>query len=153
MTAAMRLGYAVLGLIAGALWLWNAGQPAWLHALRMLAILLIVPAAAQRMVTAIARRRGRSRRETVSVRRLVAAKSVLIIIAMTATILLKGHVASLSVYVAGWLALAIAFGGPAVHHHLLAEAPARLHAISVSIGAGPAPASRTKAVQQEEEQR
>jgi hypothetical protein len=130
MTAATRLGYAGLGLIAGALWLWNAGQPAWLHALRMLAIVLIVPPAAQLLAAVIARHRGRNRRQTVSVRRLVAAKGVLIIIAMTATILLKGHVVGLPVYVAGWLVLMIALGGPAVHHRLLAGAPARPRALN-----------------------
>jgi len=128
-TPATRLGYAALGLIAGSLWLWNAGQPVWLHAVRMLAILLIVPAVAQRLIAVIARHRGHSKRQTASVRRLVAAKGVLIIIAMTATILLEGHVASLPVYVAGWLALTIGLGGPAVHHRLLAGAPVGPHAL------------------------
>ena len=130
MTSATRLGYAALGLIAGALWLWNAGQPAWLHAARMLAILLIVPLVAQRLMAVIARHRGHSRRQTISIRRLVAAKGVLIIIAMTASILLKGHVASLPLYVAGWLVLTIGLGGPAVHHRLLAGAPASPHPLN-----------------------
>ena len=46
--SAVRIRYAVLGLIAGGLWLWGSGDPLWLHALRMLAIVLIVPALARR---------------------------------------------------------------------------------------------------------
>ena len=117
----------MLGLIAGAVWLSSSGQPAWMHALRIGAVLLIVPAVAQRLVGAIARRHGRGGREMVSVRRLVAAKAVLIVLALAATMALQGHVAGLDWYVAGWLALTITFGAPVIHHRLLTGAPTAPH--------------------------
>jgi hypothetical protein len=43
---AVRISYAALGLIAGGLWLLGSGDPLWLHALRVLAIVLVVPAGA-----------------------------------------------------------------------------------------------------------
>jgi hypothetical protein len=118
---AVRIRYAVLGLIAAGLWLWGGGQPLWLHAVRMLAILLIVPAVASRVVAAIARRRGRQMTETISIGRLVAVKAGLISIALAVTALLGHRVADLDVYVAAWLALMLAVGGPAIHYRLLVE--------------------------------
>ena len=117
----------MLGLIAGAVWLSSSGQPAWMHAVRIGAVLLIVPAVAQRLVNAIARRHGRGGREALSVRRLVASKAVLIVIALAVTMVLQGHVAGLDWYVAGWLVLMITLGGPVIHHRLLTGAPAGPH--------------------------
>jgi Kef-type K+ transport system membrane component KefB len=113
--------YAVLGLIAGGLWLWGSGDPLWLHALRMLAIVLIIPALASRLNAAVARRHGKQRTETISVGRLVAIKAGLVIVALAVTALLGSRLAHLDLYVAAWLALTLALGGPAIHHRLLIE--------------------------------
>jgi hypothetical protein len=113
--------YAVLGLIAGGLWLWGSGDPLWLHALRMLAIVLIIPALASRLNAAVARRHGKQRTETISVGRLVAIKAGLVIVALAVTALLGSRLAHLDLYVAAWLALTLALGGPAIHRRLLIE--------------------------------
>ena len=120
---AVRARYCLLGLLAAGMWLWSSGQPLWLHALRILAILLVVPAVAGRVTAAAARRRGTDPGEMISIARLVAFKAVLVVIAGTATLLLRAHVAHLDLWVAAWLALMLAFGGPAIHHRLLKGPP------------------------------
>ena len=118
---AVRIGYAALGLIAGGLWLLGSGDPLWLHALRVLAIVLVVPAVASRLAAAVARRRGQQKTETLSVGRLVAIKAGLVIVAIAVTGLLGSRVAHLDLYLAAWLALTVAVGGPVIHHRLLVE--------------------------------
>ncbi len=118
---AVRIRYAMLGLIAGGLWLWGSGDPMWLHALRMLAIVLIVPALANRLNAAVARHRGKERTETISSGRLVAIKAGLVVVAIAVTALLGSRVAHLDLYLAAWLALMLALGGPAIHHRLLID--------------------------------
>jgi hypothetical protein len=118
---AVRISYAALGLIAGGLWLLGSGDPLWLHALRVLAIVLVVPAVASRLVAAVARRRGQQKTETLSVGRLVAVKAGLVIVAIAVTGLLGSRVAHLDLYLAAWLALTVAVGGPVIHHRLLVE--------------------------------
>ena len=118
---AVRIGYAGLGLIAGGLWLLGSGDPLWLHALRVLAIVLVVPAVASRLAAAAARRRGQQQTETLSVGRLVAIKAGLVIVAIAVTGLLGSRVAHLDLYLAAWLALTAAVGGPVIHHRLLVE--------------------------------
>ena len=124
---AVRIRYAALGLIAGGLWLWGSGDPLWLHALRLLAIVLVVPALASGLNTAVARRRGKDRTETISIGLLVAIKAGLVIVAITVTGLLGSRVPHLDLYVAAWLALMLALGGPAIHHHLPIEVTAGQH--------------------------
>ena len=118
---AVRIGYAALGLIAGGLWLLGSGDPLWLHALRVLAIVLVVPAVASRLAAAVARRRGQQKTETLSVGRLVAIMAGLVIVAIAVTGLLGSRVAHLDLYLAAWLALTVAVGGPVIHHRLLVE--------------------------------
>ena len=118
---AVRISYAALGLIAGGLWLLGSGDPLWLHALRVLAIVLVVPAVASRLAAAVARRRGQQKTETLSVGRLVAVKAGLVIVAIAVTGLLGSRVAHLDLYLAAWLALTVAVGGPVIHHRLLVE--------------------------------
>ena len=118
---AVRISYAALGLIAGGLWLLGSGDPLWLHALRVLAIVLVVPAVASRLAAAVARRRGQQKTETLSVGRLVAIKAGLVIVAIAVTGLLGSRVAHLDLYLAAWLALTVAVGGPVIHHRLLVE--------------------------------
>ena len=118
---AVRISYAALGLIAGGLWLLGSGDPLWLHALRVLAIVLVVPAVASRLAAAVARRRGQQKTETLSVGRLVAIKAGLVIVAIAVTGLLGSRVAHLDLYLAAWLALTAAVGGPVIHHRLLVE--------------------------------
>ena len=118
---AVRISYAALGLIAGGLWLLGSGDPLWLHALRVLAIVLVVPAVASRLAAAVARRRGQQKTETLSVGRLVAIKAGLVIVAIAVTGLLGSRVAHLDLYLAAWLALMVAVGGPVIHHRLLVE--------------------------------
>lgn len=120
---AIRARYCLLGLIVAGMWLWSSGQPLWLHALRILAILLVVPAVAGRVVAAAARRRGTDPGQMISVARLVAFKDALVLVAGAATLLLRNHVAHLDLWVAAWLALMLAFGGPAIHHRLLKGPP------------------------------
>jgi hypothetical protein len=118
---AIRVRYTVLGLVLGGLWLWGGSDPLWEHVVRTSALLLVVPPVASRILRAVARRRGRPR--TVSVIRLVTAKSLVIAVAVIVTALVGDRVAHLDVYVAVWMALMLALGGPAIHHRLLIKTP------------------------------
>ena len=125
-TAAIRVRYALLGLGVGAIWLWQSGTSPWIHGLRILILLIVVPAVAGRLARMIGRRRGRDVRGGLSLGRLVAFKAALALVAVAATVLLAGRVPGLDWYVAAWLALMIAFVGPAAHHTLLSRKPPQL---------------------------
>jgi hypothetical protein len=118
---AVRLRYALLGLAVGGIWLWGGSSPLWLHALRTAVVLLTLPVAGGRIADSVARRTGRAR--TFSVRRLATAKAVLILIAIAVTATAGNRVAHLDLYIAAWMAITLAVGGPAVHHRLLIRAP------------------------------
>jgi hypothetical protein len=120
--AAMRVRYAVLGLVVGGLWLRSSGTPAWEHGLRVLVIMMVVPPTLGRLAAAAARRRGRTPMAGISLVRLLMFKGTLTVIAMAVSIVADGRIPHLDLYVAVWLALMLAFGGPALHHHLLTPA-------------------------------
>jgi hypothetical protein len=114
----MRVRYTAVGLIVGAIWLSSSNQPLWVHAVRTLAILLVVPAVLTPLIAAI-RRRRQATTQTISILRFVSVKAGLVMIALVVTELLRARVTNLDLYLAAWLALTLALGGPAIHHRFL----------------------------------
>ncbi|MGW7530009.1 hypothetical protein [Streptomyces sp. NPDC054783] len=119
---ATRVRYSVFGLIVGGLWLWHAGDSAWEHGLRLLVLMMVVPPTLGGLRTVIARRRGRKTANEISLVRLLAFKGTLALTAVAVSLIADGRIPCLDVYMAVWLALALALGGPALHHRLLTPA-------------------------------
>jgi hypothetical protein len=117
----VRVRYTAVGLIVAGIWLSSSDQPLWVHALRTLAILLVAPAVLTPLIAAI-RRHRQATTETISILRFVSVKAGLIMVAITIDELLRHRIPDLDLYIAAWLALTLALGGPAIHHRLLVKA-------------------------------
>jgi hypothetical protein len=117
----VRVRYTAVGLIVAGIWLSSSNQPLWVHAVRTLTILLIVPAVLTPLIAAT-RRRRQATTETISILRFVSVKAALVMIALTVDELLRHRIPDLDLYIAAWLALTLALGGPAIHHRLLVKA-------------------------------
>lgn len=115
-TAVHRV-YWIAGLIMGALWAWNRGEPLWEHALK-LGLLLFV--AAPLIMGAMKRKHPpRPGQSTLSLARLVAAKVVLVIVALLAAWLLRDRVDQPDLVVAVGITVVIGLIGPRIHRHLM----------------------------------
>ena len=121
---AVRLRYLVIGLVLGAAWSWNSALPPWSHALRLGLLLLVVPP-----LFLLARRTWASRRpgfdptaSTAHLRGWVAAKLVLVVVALALQVLLERWLTpTVAVDVVGLLLVAtVAVAGPLVHERLVA---------------------------------
>lgn len=109
--------YLMAGLVMGAVWAWNAGEPVWEHALKF-GLLLFVGAPLLHLVQ---KRRTAGRPQEgprLSLARAVAAKGVLLAAALLASYLLRSTPHG-DLYVAAGLFVAIAGVGPLVHRHLM----------------------------------
>ncbi|MFB4300752.1 hypothetical protein [Actinomadura sp. NTSP31] len=109
--------YLTAGLIMGAVWAWNAGEPVWEHALKFGLLLFAgVP-----LLHLVRKRRTAGRPQEgprLSLARAVAAKGVLLAAALLASYLLRSTPHG-DLYVAAALAAAIAGIGPLLHRHLV----------------------------------
>ncbi|HEU5029727.1 MAG TPA: hypothetical protein VFV01_32775 [Spirillospora sp.] len=114
----VRRGYLMAGLIMGAVWAWNAGEPVWEHALKFGLLLFVgVP-----LLHLVQKRRTAGRPQAgprLSLGRAVAAKGVLLAAALLASYLLRSTPHG-DLYVAVGLVAAIAGIGPLLHRHLVA---------------------------------
>ena len=112
--AALR--WSVAGLLIGASWAWNAGQPPWEHAVKLLLLILIVPSLWHRA-------RVRKQKKTgivetgphLSLRKLVVAKVGLVAVALAVSASLDGHLAGYDYWIAGGLVAVVAIGGTAAN--------------------------------------
>ncbi|MFJ3234899.1 hypothetical protein [Streptomyces sp. NPDC086787] len=91
--AALRLGYALTGLILGAVWSLNRDAPVREQAARLLAFVIVVPPLVHRFQQR-RRNRGREAAPHLSVFRAAAAKCALVAAAVPATMLLRPHTAA-----------------------------------------------------------
>ncbi|MBD2894451.1 hypothetical protein amrb99_33760 [Actinomadura sp. RB99] len=109
--------YRTAGLIMGAVWAWNAGQPLWEHALKFGLLLFVgVP-----LLHLVQKRRTAGRPQEgprLSLARAAAAKGVLLAAALLASYLLRSTPHG-DLYVAAGLFVVIAGLGPLVHRHLM----------------------------------
>jgi len=115
----VQAGYLFFGLAIGGLWIAHRGEPAWVHAARTLAVLLVVSLTLQ----VLHRRRPRSRPSSdgtrISLVRLIAAKLLVVAIALVVDWVLQRWIPNADLIVAIGLAVGIAAVGPKVHRYLL----------------------------------
>ncbi|MFB7214049.1 hypothetical protein [Streptomyces sp. NPDC056255] len=110
----VRLGYIAVGLGIGGAWLLGRDVPPWEHALRLLAIVVVVPPA----VHLLRRRRARATLPHLPLRHLVAAKVLLVGAALGLDALLALWTVWAPVATALTLTLIVAVGGPPLHQRL-----------------------------------
>lgn len=112
-----RSRYLILGVILGLFWYVNGAQPLWQHALRMLLImagvLIVLELLARR------RHRGGGDRPHIAHGRIIAAKLVLLAVAVGAEWLLDLYTSRADLIVAIGLAVVVAVAGPPLEHHLV----------------------------------
>jgi hypothetical protein len=119
-----RLQYLVIGLVIGALWIVHSDEPLWEHAARTLVVLVAVPLLAAPVIAWWRKRRGSTHARHISRVRFVAAKALLVGVALGVDVLLSLWLPGVADYlVAGGLFAAIAVLGPLCHHLLVTDRP------------------------------
>jgi hypothetical protein len=104
----------------GALWAWNAGEPIMEHALKLLALVLIVPTLIHKLRERKAKRSGKpTTGPQVSLGRLMAAKVSLVLVALLANAVLGAFTDNADYIVAVCLVIAPPLLGPRIHHLFL----------------------------------
>jgi hypothetical protein len=121
-TTRERVQYLVIGLVIGALWIVHSNEPLWEHAARTLAVLVAVPLLAAPVLAWWRKRRGATDARQLSLVRFVAAKALLVGVALGVDVLLSLWLPGVADYVvAVGLLLAIAVLGPLYHHLLVTD--------------------------------
>jgi len=119
-----RVQYLVIGLVIGALWIAHRNEPLWEHAARTLLVLVAVPLLAAPVLAWWRKRHGSADTRRVSLVRFVAAKALLVGVALGVDVLLSLWLPGLADFlVAGGLFAAIAVLGPLYHHLLVTDHP------------------------------
>jgi len=119
-----RVQYLVIGLVVGALWIAHSDEPLWEHAARTLVVLIAVPLLAAPVLAWWRKRRGSTDAQRVSLVRFVAAKALLVGVALGVDVLLSLWLPGVADFVvAGGLFVAIAVLGPLYHHLLVTDRP------------------------------
>lgn len=119
-----RVQYLVIGLVIGALWIVHSNEPLWEHAARTLAVLVAVPLLAAPVLAWWRKRRGSTDARHISLVRFVAAKALLVGVALGVDVLLSLWLPGVADFiVAGGLFVAIAVLGPLYHHLLVTDHP------------------------------
>lgn len=123
-TTRERLQYLAIGLVIGALWIVHMNEPLWEHAARTLVVLVAVPLLAAPVLAWWRKRQGSTDTRRISLVRFVAAKAVLVGVALGVDVLLSMWVPGVADYiVATGLFVAIAVLGPLYHHLLVTDHP------------------------------
>ena len=122
MSIRIRIRYLVVGLFIGGLWIAHRDEPTWEHAVRTLAVLLLVPPLVHLLLRRWEARRaqqGDAPRERFSIARFAIGKVVLVVAWMVIELVLSHWVADADLIVAAGLTLSAAVLGPMLHHHLM----------------------------------
>jgi len=119
-----RVQYLVIGLVIGALWIAHRNEPLWEHAARTLVVLVAVPLLAAPLLAWWRKRHGSADAQRLSLVRFVAAKALLVGVALGVDVLLTPWLpGAVDFVVAGGLFVAIAVLGPLYHHLLVTDHP------------------------------
>lgn len=108
--------YAVFGAIIGGLWLWNSGEPAWVHALRTALFVVVVLPVGYWRAQKLRIRRGRPPLPQLSLVRIIGAKLALLVVALIVSYLITPLTPHTDQFIAAGLFLAVVVGGPLCHH-------------------------------------
>ncbi|MFG2794959.1 hypothetical protein [Streptomyces sp. NPDC048419] len=115
----IALVYAFIGLAVGGAWMLGGDMPAWQHALRLLAAVLIIPPLIHLL------RRRLNHTGHLPLRRLVMAKILLVAAALALDLLLTAWTSHADIFTAVAVAVSVAVGGPLVHNAAPGPAPGR----------------------------
>lgn len=122
--APVRIRYAAVGLVLGGAWLWNGDLSPWVHALRLLVVVLVAFPVARWAHARYLRWRGSEAGSRPHLWGLVVAKVLLVAIALVIELALEqwlGRTAATAVAAAAILVV-VAVGGPLVHERLVVGA-------------------------------
>ncbi|MFJ3974258.1 hypothetical protein [Streptomyces sp. NPDC090021] len=109
--------YAAAGAVVGAVWAFGADMPAWEHALRVLVIVLCVSVAARLIAPRLARA-GRAPLDRGLFLGLVAAKVLLVAVALLVDWAAGLWFSEPGLITAGFLFVLVTLGGPVLHGRL-----------------------------------
>ncbi|MFE7098923.1 hypothetical protein [Streptomyces erythrochromogenes] len=116
-SARKRFAYAAAGAAVGAVWAFGGNTPAWEHALRVLLVVLCVSVAG-RLVGRRLARTGRAPLDRSLFLGLVAAKVLLVAVALLVDWAAGLWFSEPALITAGILFVVVALGGPALHGRL-----------------------------------
>ncbi|MGW2036802.1 hypothetical protein [Streptomyces virginiae] len=116
-SARLLAAYAAAGVAVGAVWVLGGDMPAWEHALRVLVVVLCVSVAGRAVGPRLARA-GRTPLDRKVFFGLVAAKVLLVGVALLVDWLAGLWFAEPALITAGFLFVAVTVGGPALHDRL-----------------------------------
>ncbi|MFE5721582.1 hypothetical protein [Streptomyces erythrochromogenes] len=116
-SARKRVAYAAAGAAVGAVWAFGGNTPAWEHALRVLLVVLCVSVAG-RLVGRRLARTGRAPLDRSLFLGLVAAKVLLVAVALLVDWAAGLWFSEPALITAGILFVVVALGGPALHGRL-----------------------------------
>ncbi|AQT75745.1 MULTISPECIES: hypothetical protein [Streptomyces] len=116
-SARRRAAYAAAGVAVGAVWAFGGDTPAWEHAVRVLLVVLCVSVAG-RLVGSRLARTGRAPLDRSLFLGLVAAKVLLVAVALLVDQVAGLWFAEPALVTAAILSVVVAVGGPALHGRL-----------------------------------
>jgi hypothetical protein len=117
----LRARYLALGLVMGGVWAWNGGTPLWVHAVKLVVLMIIVTTLMRLARRRRARRSGVPAEPRLSLPRTLGAKAALVVAALAANWLLDRWVPHAYLLVGAGLAVIVALLGPRFHPRLLAK--------------------------------
>lgn len=143
--------YSVIGLILGGTWVWRENEAPWVHAIRVVILLVLVAPVIRRVRRRLEKRSGRRLGGEVRLRGWVAAKLVLVALALGLEFLLEQWLSrhAAAEVVGLCLGVTVAVAGPLLHEQLVAGWRWPTWAASRSAGApttsakGPMPPQRS----------
>ncbi|HEY3997780.1 MAG TPA: hypothetical protein VGO93_02865, partial [Candidatus Xenobia bacterium] len=114
--------YAVIGLILGGTWVWQESEAPWIHAIRVVVLLVVVAPVIRRVRQRYGKRAGRQLGGGVYLRGWIMAKLVLVVLAFGLELLLEQWLSpnAAAEIVALCLGVTVAIAGPLLHERLVA---------------------------------
>ena len=114
--------YVVIGLILGGTWVWQENEAPWIHAIRVVVLLVFVAPVIRRIRRRYGKRAGRQLAGGVRLRGWIAAKLVLVVLALGLELLLEQWLSrnAAAEIVALCLSVTVAIAGPLLHERMVA---------------------------------
>jgi hypothetical protein len=113
--------YIVIGLILGGTWVWQENEAPWIHAIRVVVLLVFVAPVIRRIRRCYGKRADREHAWEVRLRGWIEAKLVLVVLALGLELLLEQWLSrsAAAEIVALCLSVTVAIAGPLLHERLV----------------------------------
>jgi arylsulfatase len=114
--------YTVIGLVLGGTWVWQENEAPWIHAIRVVVLLVLVAPVIRRIRRRYGKRADRERAGEVHLRGWIEVKLVLVVLALGLELLLEQWLSrnAAAEFVALCLSVTVAIAGPLLHERLVA---------------------------------